>query len=427
MGLCVPTLKHATAKDLIDKEKVKAVLDKNKVAGMSLAWFEKGSLYYQVAGAAETKGDATSAIKTPMTYRTMLEVASLSKTVASAFAVEYFASKKIPLNRPVTSVLKDIDAEFKLVVKQGCPREWADQVQLRHLMDHTGLGMHYVYGIPLKDHMPTPLQLMKGNSKYGYPSLLVEKEPGIKFGYSGGGFIMLQYIIETIEGRPIHTIMAPFLDRCGMKDFSVSTKSIPGKQYATGYLEDGKAVDGGRLMFPPLAAGMMGSPVGLSQFLMRLGVAFKDPTNSHQEGISHGTARMLLKYTNDKGSMEFMGAKMGLGVFVARAGPNRIALHQAANDGFRGLYVMCFDGPNAAEGPTGFVLVSNGNNNAMFANCELSRMALEAFGWQGIDWKRVDGEEAKGEKEFKTDDLKQEEIVNRGLKEMVFDAFEPKQ
>ena len=35
--------------------------------------------------------------------------------------------------------------------------------------------------------------------------------------------------------------------------------------------------------------------------------------------------------------MEFMN--MGL-VFVADAGPNRFAIHQAANDGFRGVYVV---------------------------------------------------------------------------------------
>mmetsp|Transcript_414 Transcript_414/g.711 ORF Transcript_414/g.711 Transcript_414/m.711 type:complete len:120 (+) Transcript_414:2-361(+) len=117
---------------------------------------------------------------------------------------------------------------------------------------------------------------------------------------------------------------------------------------------------------------------------------------------------------------------MGLGVFVVKAGPNTLALHQAANDGFRGLYLMCFDGPDANDGPCGFVLVSNGDNNAMFLNCEISKMALRAFAWQGVDLSRVPGGvegDAKSKPEMKIDEIKQEEIVNRGLKELVFDAF----
>ena len=36
------------------------------------------------------------------------------------------------------------------------------------------------------------------------------------------------------------------------------------------------------------------------------------------------------------GSRGFIGADMGLGAFIAECGPNRLALHQAANEGFRG-------------------------------------------------------------------------------------------
>eukprot|EP00968_Pinguiococcus_pyrenoidosus_P012557 scaffold1102_cov256-Pinguiococcus_pyrenoidosus.AAC.52 len=62
-----------------------------------------------------------------------------------------------------------------------------------------------------------------------------------------------------------------------------------------------------------------------------------------------------------------------MGVFVAEAGPNRVAVHQAANEGtvatesrrwidrasticsFRGIYMVCFDGPDAGKG---YVVIS---------------------------------------------------------------------
>jgi len=421
MGLCMPRKLQSTSKELIPEKKLVDSLKRNCVPGLSIAWFRNGNLYTQTAGAAVTSGNATAKTKELMTSKTFLEIASLSKTVASAFAIEYFSSRNISLDTPVKKLLKDLNAEFQLESKAGQPKEWAEQVLLKHLMDHTGLGMHYVYGIPLSDPMPRPIELMRGNPKYGYPKLKVEKKPGTKFGYSGGGFIMLQYIIELMESKPIEEVMKPFLEKCGMADFSINCKTVPNKPYASGYLDgDGKEVENGRLMFPSYAAGMMGAPADLAKFLIHLGKAYKDADVGAP--ISHATAKHMLRPGKERGSQKFMGAGMGLGVFIAKAGPNKIALHQAANDGFRGLYVMVFDGPDAKKGPTGFVLLSNGNNNAMFLNCEVSRMALEALRLRGVDFSRVDGE--KKSSGFQIKEIKQEEIVNRGLKEMVFDAFE---
>jgi hypothetical protein len=77
---------------------------------------------------------------------------------------------------------------------------------------------------------------------------------------------------------------------------------------------------------------------------------------------------MMLKRRPDNGAYAFMKARMGVGMFVfdvASEGggpPNRWMLHQAANDGFRGLLLVCFDGPDAAAGPRGFVAICNGDN-----------------------------------------------------------------
>ena len=53
-------------------------------------------------------------------------------------------------------------------------------------------------------------------------------------------------------------------------------------------------------------------------------------------------------------------------------------LHQAANDGFRGVLLVCFDGPDAANGPRGMVVLSNGNNQGMLVNCAVTRALLSS-------------------------------------------------
>ena len=47
-----------------------------------------------------------------------------------------------------------------------------EEVTLRHLVDHSGLGMHYVFGIPAKDRFPAVKELLStgpsGKNKYDY-------------------------------------------------------------------------------------------------------------------------------------------------------------------------------------------------------------------------------------------------------------------
>lgn len=180
------------------------------------------------------------------------------------------------------------------------------------------------------------------------------------------------------------------------------------------------------MMFPPLAAGGLGTPAALAEWLRQLSMAYRQPEGCGP--ISHATARQMLTPGPDRGSEAFMRAQMGLGVFVFEVAgkdgvPSKWMLHQAANDGYRGVYLVCFDGPDADEragGPRGLVILSNGDNNAMFLNCAVCRAFLEdaeifpSLG--GLDWSNVpDG--------FSTKGLKQEEIVNLGYKELVLNAF----
>ena len=57
----------------------------------------------------------------------------------------------------------------------------------------------------------------------------------------------------------------------------------------------------------------------------------------------------------DLGSEAFMRARVGLGVFIFEAAepgqptPSKWMLHQAANDGFRGLYLVWYLSPVSAE------------------------------------------------------------------------------
>ena len=107
---------------------------------------------------------------------------------------------------------------------------------------------------------------------------------------------------------------------------------------------------------------------------------------------------------------------------MTRAGENKIMVHQAANDGFRGMYMMCFDGPNKGNG---FVILANGDNPAVYLQCEVARHLLgpECLHFSGIDFDQWSDNSSSDISSFSMHGLKQETIVNLGLKELVLSAF----
>ncbi|EOD28165.1 hypothetical protein EMIHUDRAFT_235110 [Emiliania huxleyi CCMP1516] len=175
------------------------------VSGVSIAALCPSTGNGDATVATQTAGLADSA-GTPLFDSTLLQIASLSKPIAATFAVEYFAEAGISLEASVNDALAAAGSPLRLRAAAGMPAEWAETVTLRQTMDHTGLGMHYVNGVPRDEPFPPVLELLSGTDEapapYDYASLAVMKQPGSRFGYSGGGFLILQHLLECREAQP---------------------------------------------------------------------------------------------------------------------------------------------------------------------------------------------------------------------------------
>lgn len=347
----------------------------------------------------------------PVKTTTLFELASLSKTLASAFAMEFFAARGISIDSPVNEVFSKAGAAFRLKSEES-DASWADQVTISHLMSHSALNMHYVKGFPKSRSMPSSADILKDPEGYGYEPVAVISKPGSTFKYSGGGFLVLEHLIELLSGQSITQLTSEFFTKLGLNHVLFAQQDVPGHSYADGYFDDGRVVAGGRLMFPAFAAGAMGSATDMLKFLEHLGLAYQNLSGS--SAISHDTGRLML-HGRDLGCREFMGCEMGLGVFVAEAGDNRLAVHQGANEGFRALYVYCFSGPDAGKG---FSILCNADNRGVLFISEVAQLILRNLSVHGID-------ETKFESGFDYSKLSQEQIVNLGYKRLVFDAFRP--
>ena len=386
------------------KKKITNLLNSHGVRGLSLS-ISRGIDQIQSLGFGYLNEDQE------VTSFSLFEIASLSKTVASAFAIEYFNSQNISLDTSVNDLFKNAKSRFKLKSASSLDQDYSNEVNLLHLMSHGALNMHYVNGVPANKDMPTIEEFLFGNEEYGYDKIEIINRPGRVFKYSGAGFIVLEHLIETLEGRSIKKLTRPFLDSLGMIDFSFDQVVSSEKPCASGYLDNGDQVEGGRKMFPSFAAGAMSTATDVTIFLNELTKSFQNTQKS--KVLSTDTAIKML-YGQDKGCFKFMGANMGLGVFVLDAGDNKFALHQGANDGFRSIYIHCFDGPDTG---VGFSLFCNANNKGVPFLAEVSQLILKELRLDGVNLESFDTS-------FDSSKLSQEEIVNIGYKAMIFDSFQ---
>ncbi|WP_413287732.1 serine hydrolase [Bdellovibrio sp. HCB337] len=378
-------------------EKVQAALEKHHVTGAQIA-ISAGFGKVQSMGF----GDAIKRT-TKTTWATWFEVASLSKSFASAFAIEYFRKAGVPLSTSVNAIFAKAGSDFRIKSLDKTHFEWADEVTLAHLMNHGALNMHYVDGVPLNQELPNLRQRLDG-------TVGVINKPGTQFQYSGGGYMVLEYLLETLEKKPIAEITNAFLKDLGLNSFSFEQKNIQGHDYAHGYTVDGNEIEGTRKIFPSFAAGAMGTAGDVCTFLNHLTKAFRDLNGSGP--ISHDCAIQML-FGTDKGCQKFMGVNMGLGVFTAEAGPNRLAIHQGANDGFRCLFVHCYDGPDAG---LGFTILCNAELNGVLFISEVAQMIFTELKMKGI-------ETDKFKQTFVSSEIPQEQIVNIGYRDLIFGAF----
>lgn len=103
---------------------------------------------------------------------------SISKPVAALTALRL----GMDLDEPVNALLRSWQ------LPQG------DGVTLRRLLGHAaGLGLPFCPGSPAGEELPTLIEVLEG--------VHLETPPGSGFRYSGGGYALVQLLIEDVAGR----------------------------------------------------------------------------------------------------------------------------------------------------------------------------------------------------------------------------------
>ena len=293
----------------------------------------------------------------------LFQIASISKSVAAWGVMKLVEQGLLDLDAPVEQYLtrwQFPDSEFD-----------SKAVTARLLLMHfAGTSLSGCGGTPYDTTWYTAEDILYGRTpaldasqvayaekwgldpeSYGKPVHLIH-EPGSRFEYSGGGFTILELLVEELSGRDFTTFMTEeILQPLGMSEssFEVRQEQLPRvavphsdtQEPITLYRTNGKA-----------AGGMYSSIVELAMFAC----AEMEGPNGEPPGRGVLTPASIAemhrpdRYAETAMEFDFF---TGLGHYVLDLGDIRVIQHTGGNPGWRTVYTI------VPDGKVGFVCLIN--------------------------------------------------------------------
>ncbi len=167
-------------------ERVPRYLEEFGVPGAAVAVIRNGEVAF-----GRGYGFADAARREPVTIRTGFNVASIAKPVTAWGVMRLVEQGRLELDAPVEQYL----TRWHLP-----PSEFdASGVTVRRLLSHTaGLSVEGYPGWGPGQELPTLEETLAGASGTGVQLIM---EPGTDWRYSGGGYTLVQLLVEEVTGR----------------------------------------------------------------------------------------------------------------------------------------------------------------------------------------------------------------------------------
>lgn len=304
-------------------------------------------------GAADPAGRAVDA-------NTLFQAGSVSKVVAAAGALRLVEQGALPLDADIAPLLGD----WRL---PRLPAAGKAPVHLRHLLTHTaGINVAGFKGYDQDAPVPSLRQVFDGASPANTARLQMEHAPGSGWRYSGGGFVLVQHLVERAARQPFADYLrAQVLRPAGMPDSDYLPPSDAARRAraATGTLADGTPIPGGWRVYPEqAAAGLWTTPADLSRFAIALVRSLRGEPGS------------LLRQATAEGMLRRQADAWGLGAEISSAGEPRKFSHTGAPVGFRTLWLMY---PDTCQGAT---IMTNADEGMTLAY-EIARAIADTRRW----------------------------------------------
>ena len=314
------------------------IIDRMKyynVPGVSIAVVENGKIKW-----AKGYGIANTNTGLKVNENTMFQAGSISKPLFALSALQLVEKGILSLDEDVNEYLENWQ-----IPKSDFTKD--EKITIRRLLTHTaGVTVHGFPGYKQTDRFPSIEQVLNGEGNT--PKIFVDTIPGSIWRYSGGGYTIMEKIVEDVSALPLDAYMTKnILEPIGMTN---STYQQPlGVNYqsnvSAAYDFQGKIIDGLWHNYPEqAAAGLWTTPTDLAKYCIEIQEILKGKENAV---LSKATAiKMLTKHKND----------WGLGPSLYSDEQNLIFRHGGKNAGFTNKLISFSNRGNAV------IIMTNADN-----------------------------------------------------------------
>ncbi|HLZ83548.1 MAG TPA: serine hydrolase, partial [Caulobacteraceae bacterium] len=330
-----------------------------KVPGVSIAFFDHGRIVW-----AKGYGLADVASGRAVTPETMFEAGSISKPLTAVAALRLVEAGRLDLNQDVNARLRAWRVPENAFTAQ-------QKVTLRRLLSHgAGLTVHGFNGYRRDETVPSTVEVLNGQAPANSAPVVVEAVPGVRWAYSGGGYVVTQLLLAETTGLSFPDLMRrEVLDPAGMAH-STYEQPLPASLHdraATGYRRDGTPVAGSWNVYPEMAAaGLWTTPSDLARWAIEVQA---DYAGRSRRLLSPAMARQML--TNQIGPW-------GLGVQLTDQDGTRRFGHGGDDQGFQNDLEAFTTGSGQ-----GVVIMTNGDAGSELIP-EILRAVARTYGWKAL-------------------------------------------
>ncbi len=329
----------------------------HRVPGVSIAVIDN----YQIQW-ARGYGTMQAGRSEPVTAETLFQTASVGKPVVAAAALHFVEQGVLELDRDVNQDLTSWQVPENAFTAK-------EKVTLRRLVSHSaGLTVPGFRGYARGEAVPTLTQILDGERPANSPSIRVDVVPGTMYRYSGGGYMVVQQLLEDVAGRPFpdimqETVLAPW----GMTA-STFESPLPEDLWAiaaSGHREDESAIPGRWHTYPEMGSGasMWATPSDLARFAIGVMEAYS------------GRSEIVLSQEMASEMLTVQIGQCGLGPVVLDDGGDLFYfIAGGANEGYRN-FLLAY--PKRGQGVV--IMTNSDNGEALWQ--EIKRSASREYGW----------------------------------------------
>ncbi len=340
--------------DSIQKFNILERMEYYKVPGVSIAIVENGKIKW-----AKGYGYANTETGTKVDANTLFQAGSISKPIAALAALKLFENGSLELNKDVNDYLKDWQIPENKFTE-------TEKVTLERLLTHTaGITVHGFPGYKQTDKFPDIIEVLNGNGNT--EKITVDTIPGSIWRYSGGGYTVMEKVVEDVSGTSLDNYMAQtILLPIGMKNstFQQPISKALQTNISGAYNSNGELVKGLWHNYPEqAAAGLWTTPSELALYCIEI----QDIIQGKTDGIlSKETVEMMLtKHKNG----------WGLGPSLGKKNESLIFGHGGKNEGFTNdMMAFAYQG-NAV------IIMTNADNGGKLIS-EVKNAISNYYNWQ---------------------------------------------